>query len=171
MADPFVGEIKMYGFNWAPRSWALCNGAVLPISQNTTLFSLLGTQFGGDGRTTFALPDLRGRVPRHIDSDLGMRQGTKGGVETVTINQAEVPTHTHAFMASTETATGSNVTLDGTTTFAVADDVFYTSPSNVTQLSPQSSTSAGSGLSHENRQPSLGLNFCIALTGTYPSRN
>ena len=171
MAEPFIGEIKMFAFNFPPKNWALCNGALIAINQNQALYSLLGIQFGGDGRTNFKLPDLRGRVPLHLDLSQGINVGTFAGAEDVTLDVLQLPTHTHTFNASDDAATDSNISVDGTTTYAVADGTFYTAATNLTRQADQTCSSVGGGQAHENRQPSLTVNFSIALMGLYPSRN
>lgn len=169
MAEPFIGEIRMFAFNFPPRSWAQCNGALLAINQNQSLYALLGTQFGGDGRTNFQLPDLRGRTPIH--NVAGIPVGTRAGAETETLDIRQLPNHSHTFNASNEAATESNLSVDATTAYAVADNSFYTAAASLTRLAEQTSSSVGAGQAHENRQPSLTVNFCIALMGLFPSRN
>lgn len=168
--EPFVGQISLFGFNFAPRGWALCQGQLLPIAQNTALFSLLGTTYGGDGRTTFALPDLRGRMPIGFGQGPGLSQyvqGQVGGQEQVTLQAAQLPAHNHAVAASSAT-TGKNpsnaipaVTPDGASYGTTAD----------MSMSPTMVGGGGAGQPHENRQPYLALNWCIALDGIYPSRD
>lgn len=168
MLEPFIGMIAVFGFNFAPRGWAFCNGQLLPISQNDALFSLLGTTFGGDGRTNFALPDLRGRVPIHFGDGSGLSPytlGSRGGSERVALSSAELPAHNHDVRAANGAATGSrpggNV-LAGGGSYATTPD---------TTMSADMIASAGGGQPHENVQPFLTLNFCIALQGIYPSRS
>jgi microcystin-dependent protein len=166
MADPFIGEIKIIGFNYPPRGWAFCNGQLLPINQNQALFSLLGTTYGGNGSTTFALPDLRGRVPVHVGS--GYTQGQRSGEETHTLTPAEMPTHQHTLGASNATATfdeaaGAVFAGGGASRFAPAGTAN-------TALDPRVVQAVGGSQPHENRQPYLVLNFAIALTGIFPSR-
>ena len=167
--QPFLGEIKLLPWDWAPRQWALCNGALLPISQNAALFSLLGTQYGGDGRVTFALPDLRGRVAAHLGN--GYIQGEQAGTESVTLTAATMPTHAHFFQGVTDTADKRTATghLIGTDTSPGTD--FLAPPGQLVALNPQSTSMTGNNLPHENRQPYLVLNYCIALQGVFPSRN
>lgn len=156
--EPFVGEIRMVGFNFAPRGWALCDGQLLAISENTSLFSLLGTTYGGDGQTTFALPDLRGRVPLHAGQGVGLspRQlGEGGGQETVTLSGREVPTHTHP--------TGDISIKD------VSSPVERYAVESELKAEPEVVQSVG-GQSHENMPPFRCVNFIIALQGIYPSR-
>lgn len=172
--DPFIGEIIMFGGNFAPRGWALCDGSLLPISQNQALFSILGTTYGGDGRTTFALPDLRGRAPIHAGSGPGLRPrslGQKGGEEDVTLTSNQMPAHTHDVGCSAQV--GNAGTPAGNVPAAekaAAADVYQTSAPNQT-MSSAMIHSAGGGQSHDNMQPFLAVNFIIALVGTFPSRN
>lgn len=171
MADPFVAEIRIFGFNFAPKGWAFCDGQILPISQNTALFSLLGTTYGGDGKSTFALPDLRGSVPLHAGQAPGLSDydlGQTGGSETVTLLQSEVPGHTHALNAS---AAEAGSTSPGGELFAVGAGVAqYAPPGAGAMLAPQMVAPAGGDLPHNNMQPSLTLSFCIALQGVFPPR-
>ena len=164
MAEPFLSEIRIMSFNFAPRGWAMCNGQFLPINQNQALFSLLGTTFGGNGQTTFALPDLRGRVPISVGS--GFSLGQSGGQEFHTITQAEMPAHTHfvrgaSNAANTNTASGSALLGTQASTYGGA--------SNLTVMSAAAIGNVGGSQPHENRQPFLTLNFCIALQGIFPS--
>ncbi len=171
MSEAFLGSIRLVGFNFAPVDWALCQGQLLPISQNTALFSLIGTYFGGDGVQTFGLPDLRGRVAISQGQGPGLSsytQGQTGGFETVTLNSAQAPAHTHTLMAATNT-TGYNHG-PGLALGAPAAAVRMYGASSPTSLAPTSIGSFGSGNPHENRQPYLGLNYIIALAGIYPSQ-
>ena len=172
MSQAFLGTIRLVGFNFAPVDWALCQGQLLPISQNSALFSLLGTYFGGDGQQNFALPDLRGRVAISQGQGPGLSnytQGQTGGVETVTLNSAQAPAHTHTLMAATN-ATGNNPG-PGLALGTPAAAVRMYGASSPTPLAPASIGPFGSGLAHENRQPYLGLNYIIALAGIFPSQN
>jgi microcystin-dependent protein len=172
MSEPFLGTIRLVGFNFAPVNWALCQGQLLPISQNTALFSLIGTYFGGDGQQTFALPDLRGRVAVSQGQGPGLSSYTQGqaaGFETVTLNSAQVPAHTHTLMASTN-ATGYNPG-PGLALGTPAAAVRVYGASAPTPLASASIGQFGSSLPHENRQPYLGLNYIIALAGIFPSQN
>jgi microcystin-dependent protein len=176
MSDPFLGEVRMFGFNFAPRGWAFCNGALLSIPQNAALYSLLGTQFGGNGSTTFALPDLRSRVPVHCQS--GQASGVQGGVETVTLTQATLPGHTHQFVATSENGTLAGVAVNnvffaktGPSTAGGPSQNLYAPASNLIGLNPNVLTQAGGAASHDNMQPYLVVNFCIALLGVYPTRD
>jgi microcystin-dependent protein len=171
MSEPFLGEVKIFGFNFAPRGWATCDGQLLPINQNQSLYSLLGTTFGGDGRTTFALPDLRGRVPLHMGSNAGQsfNMGNKAGAETHTLTQQEMPAHSHTLMASN--APGTSDHAEGAF-LAGSESPLYTGGGGAVALDNASLSSApGAGQAHDNMQPFTVLNICIALQGTFPSRN
>ena len=165
MAEPFLSEIRVFSFNFAPRGWALCNGQLLPINQNQALFSLLGTTYGGNGQVNFALPDLRDRVPIHKSS--GYSLGERAGQQAHTVTLSELPTHTHIAYASS--TNGDKPFVVGSVLAAAAN--LYGGASNLTTLNPGSVTSVGGSQAHENMQPYLGLNFCIALQGIYPSQN
>ena len=168
MAEPFLSEIRIMSFEFAPKGWALCNGQLLPINQNQGLFSLLGTTFGGDGRVNFALPDLRGRTPIHVGS--GHTLGERGGEQAHTLSIAELPTHTHVFNASTNSATTG--TGPGGNFLGQSSGVFlYGAASNLTAMAPASIANVGGSQAHLNMQPFLVLNFCIALQGIFPSPN
>lgn len=171
MAEPFIGEIKMFAFNFAPRNYTTCDGQLIAVNDNPTLYSLLGTTFGGDGRTNFALPDLRGRTPAHPNQYF---QGQKYGWNTVPLSIEEIPNHTHVLSAnSSPTASKFVPTPDG----ILCDDnvnsnkSFIEESSPLIPLNPNSCGTTGGNASHQNMMPSLGINFCIALNGTYPSRN
>jgi microcystin-dependent protein len=164
MAEPFLSEIRICSFVFAPKGWALCNGQLLPINQNQALFSLLGTTFGGDGRVNFGLPDLRGRNPMHVGS--GHTLGERGGEQAHTLSISEIPTHTHVVKASS-TATGGAAGLNGA--FLGGGNNVYHAPANLTSLSPGSITNTGGSQAHLNMQPFLTLSFCIALQGIFPS--
>jgi microcystin-dependent protein len=166
MSEPFLAEIRIVGFNFAPRGWAFCDGQILPINQNQSLYSLLGTTYGGDGRTTFALPDMRGRVPIHVDSS--HREGQKSGEETVTLTAAQMPDHKHALQASSATATIN--TASGSFLSDSAPNEIYSDAQNV-NMNAGAVFNVGGGQAHNNMQPYLALNFCIALQGLFPSRN
>lgn len=174
MAEPFIGEIKYFSFPWPPKNWAICNGAQLAINTNQALFSLLGTTFGGNGVTTFALPDLRGRVPMHPSSSVP--QGGQGGVENVTLISSQLPAHNHQVMVSSKT----NGSQEEYANAVIALGAVGSNPANVyapasagalQPLIPNTVSSAGGNQPHTNLQPSLVGNFCIALTGIFPSRN
>lgn len=166
---PYIGEIKLLPWNWAPRGWALCNGALLAINQNTALFSLLGTIYGGNGTTTFALPDLRGRVAMNFGP--AYSQGVAGGAETVTLTDAQIANHNHALMAATDAGTA--IKPDGNVLATVGGGIAHYSADDTTLVAINSTSvePAGGGEGHQNMQPFLVLNYCIALVGIYPSRN
>ena len=169
MAEPFLGEIRMMSFGFAPKGWALSNGQLLPINQNQALFSLLGTTFGGDGRVNFALPDMRGQVPIHVGT--GFTLGQKGGEQAHTLSTAELPTHTHVLSASAAAANASPPTPIGN---ILADSVpaqAYGPPVALMAMNPGSITNTGGSQAHLNMQPFLTLTFCIALQGIFPSPN
>jgi microcystin-dependent protein len=173
MADPYLGEIRPFAFGYAPKGWALCNGALLSIQQNAALYSLLGNTFGGDGRTTFALPDLRGRTPLHPDPAQQQQRGTIGGAEQVTLLPTQVPPHTHSVIASGTNADRSGAA--GATPCFLGATVAGSSyaPASGATLTPLDASAVGSiggGQAHNNMQPSLVINFCIATTGAYPPR-
>ena len=169
--DPFVGEIRAFGFNFAPTGWAQCNGQLLPISQNTALFSLLGTYYGGDGKSTFALPNLQGSAPMSQGQSAGTSDrvvGEAAGTETVTLLESEMPVHTHSLNAAESTATERQPPNQ---MFAVGEAIsFYRTGSPNAAMNPAMLVLAGSSLPHNNMQPFLTLNFCIALQGIFPSR-
>ena len=165
MAEPFLSEIRIMSFVFAPKGWALCNGQLLPINQNQGLFSLLGTTFGGDGRVNFALPDLRSRVPIHVGS--GHTLGEKGGEQAHTLSIAEIPTHTHV-VQGVNTNAATNVPLGNSLANTTA---LYHAPSNFTAINPGTVGNVGGSQAHLNMQPFLVLSFCIALQGIFPSPN
>jgi microcystin-dependent protein len=167
MAEPFLSEIRLMSFSFAPRGWALCNGQLLPINQNQALFSLLGTTYGGDGRVNFALPDLRGRAPIHEGS--GHTLGERGGEQGHTLSISEIPTHTHVFNAST-TAAPAN-TPPGGSYLGQSSGVFLYGPaSNLAAMAANAISNVGGSQAHLNMQPYLTLNFSIALQGIFPSQ-
>jgi microcystin-dependent protein len=170
MSEPFVAEIRIFAGNFAPRSWAFCNGQLLPVSQNTALFSLIGTTYGGDGRSTTALPNLQGRVPMHPGRGPGLtarRLGQRGGVEMVTIDEAQMPNHTHTLRAESDEP-GEDNDPNGA---ALAKAGVYTAASNLVSMSDSALPNAGGSQPHNNMQPYLTINFIIALQGLYPSRS
>jgi len=171
MSSPYVGEIRMFGGNFAPVGWALCQGQLLPISENDVLFNLIGTTYGGDGQNTFALPDLRGRVPVHQGTFQGMswNVGLAGGVEQVTLTTQQIPAHSHAVLASTATGTSRNPVPDAAPAVAAGDA--YVSSLDPVPLNAQAITSTGGSQPHENMQPFLSINFIISLFGVYPSQS
>jgi microcystin-dependent protein len=165
MADPFLAEIRIMSFVFPPKGWALADGQFLPINQNQPLFALLGTTFGGNGQTTFALPDLRGRVPIHVGS--GHTLGERGGEAAHTISISEMPTHTHLVSAS---ATNANQPIPAGALVGSANNA-YTAAANLTSLDPSTITNIGGSQAHSNTQPFLTLSFCIALQGIFPSQS
>lgn len=172
MSDPFIGEIRMFAGNFAPRGWALCEGQLLAVSQNDALFSLLGTIYGGDGRTTFGLPDLRGRIPIHAGTGPGLSPrplGQRAGAETVTLSGAQAPSHSHAVKASASVADSRSP--EGRVAAETSLFDLYQSGSPSTVLHGSSVTAVGGSQSHTNIQPFLCVNFIIALVGLYPSRS
>ena len=171
MSDPFLAQIGMFAGNFAPRGWAFCDGQLLPIAQNSALFSLLGTTFGGDGRTTFALPDLRGRAPMQPRQGPGLSNhllGEKSGSETATLTEAQLPSHTHALRAVDEDAAQTD---PANRAYAVTDDDLYLASGAMVDMSAETTTSTGGGQTHNNMRPFLAINFIICLQGVYPSRN
>jgi len=165
MAEPFLSEIRIMSFVFAPKGWALCNGQLLPINQNQALFSLLGTTFGGDGRVNFALPDLRARTPIHVGD--GHTLGEKGGEQAHTLSIAELPTHTHVAMA--QPALGTQLPPVGA--FLSQASNVYRTPDSLISLQPGTLGNVGGSQAHLNMQPFLTLSFCIALQGIFPSPN
>ncbi|MBP1991619.1 phage tail protein [Paenibacillus eucommiae] len=172
--DPFVGEIRIFPFNFPPKGWAFCDGQLLPISQNTALFSLLGTNYGGDGKSTFALPDLQGHVPLHAGQGPGLSLydlGQEGGSEHVTLLQSEMPAHSHSELYGTsggsQESPSNQIWKD---TGGRRGGLAYTSPANTVTMGAQAILPAGGNLPHNNMQPYLTLNFCIALQGVFPPR-
>ena len=168
MAEPFLSEIRIMSFVFAPKGWALCNGQLLPINQNQGLFSLLGTTFGGDGRVNFALPDLRGRTPIHVGS--GHTLGERGGEQAHTLSIAELPTHAHVWSAVDIAATTSNNNPTVTLSNSV-QSFLYSAASNLQAMAPNMVGNVGGSQAHLNMQPFLTLSFCIALQGIFPSPN
>ncbi|KEP69986.1 tail collar protein [Thioclava dalianensis] len=169
--EPFLGMVMPVAFNYAPTNWALCNGQLMQISQNQALFALLGNRFGGDGRSTFALPDLRGRAARGAQS---LRPGVMSGVETVTLTEAEMPSHTHAFNAAQDQISGrvptppdGKLVAGGT----IPSGTVYGAPNAPVTLSDANISSAMGGTAHNNMQPFLTVNYIIALSGIFPSRS
>ena len=169
MSEPFIAEIRIFGFDFAPPGWAFCDGQLLSINQNQSLFSLLGTTYGGDGETSFGLPDLRGRTPLHRGT--GFPQGTRAGEEGVSISESQMPSHTHGARATSASADSTDATGR---LLGVTDDLRFsiTPYANLDTPQPMISTAlatAGLGQGHNNMQPFLALRFCIALVGTFPS--
>jgi microcystin-dependent protein len=172
MADPFVAEIRIFPFFFAPKGWAFCNGQLLPLSQNTALFSLLGTTYGGDGKSTFALPDMQGSAPMHPGQGPGLSLhdlGETGGSQTITLLETEIPAHSHSVNASGADASDPSPNAEQ---FAKGAGVgYYAAPSaNFNQFNLAALAPAGGSLPHNNMQPFLTLNFCIALQGVFPPR-
>lgn len=175
MSEPFIAEIRIFAGNFAPRGWAFCDGQLLPIAQNTALFSLIGTTYGGDGRTTTALPNLKGRAPMHPGRGPGLtsrRLGERGGVETVTLTEAQMPNHIHSVNVSPDpgdlNAPGSNRSIARSTgAFAFHSDT----AANLTSMAAATTQSVGGSQVHNNMQPYLAMEFIIALVGLYPSRS
>lgn len=164
MAEPFLSEVRIMSFVFAPRGWALCNGQLLPINQNQGLFSLLGTTFGGDGRVNFALPDLRARTPIHVGGSHTL--GERGGEQAHTLSISELPTHTHVAQAS---STAGNVPVTANNILATSPSNIYSGPTALVSLNAGSVTNVGGSQAHLNMQPFLTLSFCIALQGIFPS--
>jgi microcystin-dependent protein len=171
MSEPFLAEIRIVGFNFAPRGWAFCDGQILPINQNQSLYSLLGTTYGGDGRTSFALPDVRGRVPIHTGQSNGGNNhtlGQKTGEETHTLSEAEIAQHQHPVNGTSNTAS------EATPTNALLPGANSGKPYNATgtaAMGENTVANMGGGQAHNNMQPFLAMNYCIALQGLFPSRN
>ena len=173
MADPFVAEIRIFPFNFAPRGWAWCDGQLLPLSQNTALFSLLGTTYGGNGKSNFALPDLQGRAPMHPGLGPGLSLhdlGETGGLETVTLLESEIPSHTHNLGAQ-NVPLGGSVSPSGNTLNRPASGNLYSNTNpELVSMAPEGIAPAGGDQPHNNLQPYLTFYFCIALQGVFPPR-
>jgi len=174
MSEPFIAEVRIFAGNFAPRGWAFCNGQLLPISQNTALFSLIGTIYGGDGRSTIALPNLQGRAPMHPGSGPGLTPrslGQKNGAKTVTLTENQLPAHTHQYRLSSEMADEAGSSdPDGNSPAVPRRSRRYLGPAT-NLVDGASLTSAGGNAAHNNMQPYIGLYYIIALQGTYPSRS
>jgi len=169
MSSPFVAEVRIFPFNFAPTGWAFCAGQLMPISQNTALFSLLGTVYGGDGKSTFALPDLQGSAPMQPGQGQGLSDrvlGEMSGVENITLLQSEIPVHTHSLASTNED--GNNTSP--ATRYPGRGSALYVAPAALGMMAPQALALAGGSLPHNNMQPYLTLNFCIALQGVFPQR-
>jgi microcystin-dependent protein len=174
MSEPFIAEIRIFAGNFAPRSWAFCNGQLLPVSQNTALFSLIGTTYGGDGRTTTALPNLKGRLPMHPGRGPGLtsrRLGQRGGVEMVSLAESQMPNHNHTVRAFGFTSNTGTPTLSTSIAVANGGGLFRTdTSSNMVSGSTSALPATGGSQPHNNMQPFIAMNFIIALQGLYPSR-
>jgi microcystin-dependent protein len=174
MSDQFVAEIRIFPFNFPPTGWAFCDGQLMPISQNTALFSLLGTTYGGDGKSTFALPDLQGNTPMQPGQGQGLSLrdlGEMSGVESITLLISEIPVHTHTIRASNEIAELQAPTPTTILGRSSGGNAYQTNTAaNLVMMAPQTLSLAGGGLPHNNMQPYLTLNFCIALQGIFPQR-
>lgn len=166
MTEPFLGQITMTAFDYAPRGYALCNGALLPIAQNQALYALLGTSFGGDGQTTFAIPDLRGRVPIHRSQT--HPHGDAGGQASVTLGSSQMPAHTHQVGVTTEKA--DSPSAEGKVLAASASPI-YRDPDSAAQMDPATVTETGGSEAHPNMQPYTVIGYCIAVQGLFPPRN
>ena len=171
MSQPFIGEIRLVGFNFPPQGWAFCNGALMAISQNDALFNLIGTTYGGDGQQTFGLPDLRGRLPLHMGSSGGNAYniGEKGGVEAVTLNTSQIPNHSHQLLATSAAATTAAPQASPASVPAQTATAIYAAGAPSAAMTVTSTS--GGGQSHDNRMPFLGINFIISLFGVFPSQS
>lgn len=173
MSDAFVAEIRIFPFNFPPKGWAFCNGQLMPISKNTALFSLLGTTYGGDGKSTFALPDLQGNAPMQEGQGQGLSQrflGEASGSESITLLVSEIPFHTHTLMAGTDPANVQIPTNTVCLSRSAGGQAYSTTVSGLVSMAPETLSPAGGGLPHNNMQPYLTLNFCIAMQGIFPPR-
>lgn len=173
MADPFVAEIRIFPFNFAPQGWAFCNGQLLPLSQNTALFSLLGTTYGGNGLSNFALPDMQGRAPMHPGQGPGLSLhdlGEEGGVETLTLLTSEIPAHTHGLGSATDPG-DTNTPQGNALTRSSGASIYNAATSPLVAMNPGAIGVAGGSLPHNNMQPYLTVNFCIAMQGVFPPRS
>ena len=168
MAEPFLGEVRLFGFGFAPKNWALCNGQLMGINQNQALFSLLMTTYGGDGRNTFGLPNMQGRVPVHVGR--GFNQGAAGGEAGHVLTTNEVPTHNHQAFATTAAAS-TNTPSPSVMLAQSTGASLYAPATSTANMAANAVASVGGSQPHENQQPYLAINFCIALTGIFPSRN
>jgi microcystin-dependent protein len=175
MTVPYLGQIQPFSFNFPPKGWAFCNGQLLPINQNQALFSLLGTTYGGNGVTNFALPNLQGSVPMHFGA--GFVQGQVGGEATVTLNTNELPAHSHSFSGTSSAAnvklpvTNSALAQSTTSAGVTPGDSFYAPPGTMVALNANTVAAVGGSQPHTNLQPFLVISWCIALQGIFPSRN
>jgi len=175
MSDPFVAEVRIFPFNFAPKGWAFCNGQLMPISQNTALFSLLGVTYGGDGKSNFALPNLQGRTPMQAGQGPGLSLrdlGEQAGEEAVTLLTTEMPAHSHGAVAASGTGQGSPANNAWASGLKTGPSVYSPSdPNNNVQMNPLALSITGGGQPHNNLMPYLTLNFCIALQGVFPPRS
>ena len=174
MSEPFLAEIRIVGFNFAPKGWAFCDGQILPINQNQSLYSLLGTTYGGDGRTSFALPDLRGRTPAHVGTpssggSMNHTLGQRSGEESPSLSAAQIPNHTHTMQGSSDDANATDPA--GILLARLQGGSAYHTTANLVQMDPQALPNAGGSGDHNNMLPFLTLRFCIALQGLFPSRS
>lgn len=170
MAEPFLAEIRICSFNFPPKGWAYCNGQLLPINQNQALFALLGTTYGGNGQVTFALPDLRGRTPIHFSNDQAIPLGERGGEDSVALTEAEMPAHSH-LRATSNQATSANPVGNVLANAPRRGVGVFAQPANPAVMIGTPPSIRGANQPHENRQPSLVLNFVIALQGIFPSQH
>ena len=168
--EPFLGEIKICAFPFAPKGWAFCNGALMSVQQNNALFALLGVQYGGDGQNTFGLPDLRGRVAVHRDGSTYI-QGQTGGQEKVALQATNLPMHNHGVVVASSTATVPRVGAVAQNVLAATATSIYGAPTNLVAMEAGMTSMTGTGATHENMQPSLVINYIIATSGIFPSRN
>ena len=174
MSEPFVGEIRCFGFNFAPSGWATCNGQLMPISENEALFNLIGTTYGGDGQSTFALPNLQSRVPIHTGTysdGTNFIQGATGGVESVTLTLNELPAHSHILTGTGSTANVKRPVANSVYATSSSGNAFYAAPGSLTALAATTVSGSGGGQPHSNLQPYLTFNWCISLFGIFPSRS
>ena len=173
MSSPYVGEIRMFGGNFAPAGWMFCQGQTIPISENDALFTLIGTTYGGDGQETFNLPDLQGRAPLHPGQGPGISQnytlGEQAGVESVTLSVQQIPSHTHALLGSTDSATSQDPT--GTILATTQSQTYYNLADNLVTMSAQAIGPQGGSQPHDNMQPYLCISFIISLFGVFPTQN
>ena len=171
--SPFVAEIRIFGFNFPPSGWAQCEGQLMPLSQNTALFSLLGTMYGGDGKSTFALPDLRDSVAMHVGQGFGLTNhgwGEQGGAEFVTLLESEMPAHTHNVLATGSNSTTGIPANDSVLARAVGANAYQNTAGSLATMAPQALAPAGGSLPHNNLMPYCVMNYCIALQGVFPPR-
>lgn len=170
MSTPFMSEMRIMSFSFAPKGWAQCNGQMLPINQNQALFSLLGTTYGGNGQTTFGLPDMRGKAPVYVGGTEGLLQGQSGGQENHTVNMSEMPAHNH-LQSGNLMPNPADQTVPGGNLWGQSSSTIYGGASNLVALQPATVSNVGGSQPHNNMQPYLVLNVCIALQGVFPSRN